>query len=182
VSISLSGKESRLTTMLPYRQWLSWSPDRRHVVVVEGDGREALTGKHLAVCDAVSGECQSIAGEPGTVALDPAWSPDGTRIAYVEADDAPGTGFGNWLSTRQLWTMKPDGSDAKRLGALDGVDAPRWLPDSTRMFSIGGENALWLVDPTFVGPVASRLYEGEFPPGYYYGFVDWSESVAWRGP
>jgi Tol biopolymer transport system component len=180
VSISLSGKETRLTTMLPYRQWLSWSPDGRHVVVVEGGGREAFTGKHLAVCDVVAGTCRSIGSLPGTVAVDPAWSPDGTHIDYVQADDDPAAGFGDWLGTRQLWTMRPDGSNAKRLGALDGVDAPRWLADSKRLFSVGGENALWLVDTTFVGPIASPLYQGEFPPGYYYGFVDWSQTLAWH--
>jgi Tol biopolymer transport system component len=114
------------------------------------------------------------------VALEPAWSPDGKRIAYVQADDDPSDTVGDWLGTRQLWTMKPDGSDAKRLGALDGVDAPRWLADSNRLLAVGGENALWLVDPTFVGSVASRLYEGAVPPGYSYGFVDWSQTLAWR--
>jgi TolB protein len=179
VSIALSGKQVHLTTMLPYPQWLSWSPDGHHLAVVEGKGREANTGKHLAVCDVAADGCQSVAGSPGTVALDPAWSPDGSQIAYVQADDDVTLRFVDWLRTRELWTMRPDGSEAKRLGALDGVDWLNWSPDGRRLLAVGGENALWLVDPTFVSPVASPLAYGGNPAVDFYSFVDWSQTLAW---
>ncbi len=180
MSISLSGTQTHLTTMLPYRQWLSWSPDGRRVAIVEGGGREATTAKHVAVCDVVAGGCNGIAGSPGTIAVDPAWSPDGRQIAYVQADDDVSLRFIDWLRTRELWTMRPDGSDAKRLGALDGVDWVNWSPDGKRLLAVGGENALWLVDPMFVGPVASPLVYGAAPAGDFYGFVDWSRTLAWH--
>ena len=180
LTIPLSGKAARLTTMLPYRAWLSWSPDRRHIVVVEGNGREASTGKHLAVCDVVAATCQSIAAPAGTVAVDPAWSPDGSEIAYVQAAEEPGPGYGTWMNTRQLWTVKPDGSGAARLLGLIGADWPRWLADGKRLLVIGDENRLLVVGHTFFGYVAERLYQSEFPPGYYYGFVDWSQTLAWH--
>jgi hypothetical protein len=47
---------------------------------------------------------------------DPAWSPDGDRIAYAAASG--------------LWTLRPDGSDERRIFATDQpVYAPRWSHD-----------------------------------------------------
>jgi len=55
-------------------------------------------------------------------------SPDGTRIAFVSNRD----GFG------EIWTSKTDGSDPKKLTAMQRpyTDSPRWSPDgSTLVFS-----------------------------------------------
>jgi TolB protein len=57
---------------------------------------------------------------------DPQWSPDGTRISYVrlaEADEQ------DWRKS-WIWTVRPDGSDAKRL--VLGNNA-RWSPDGKRL-------------------------------------------------
>jgi Tol biopolymer transport system component len=57
---------------------------------------------------------------------DPQWSPDGTRISYVrlaEADEQ------DWRKS-WIWTVPPDGSDAKRL--VLGNNA-RWSPDGKRL-------------------------------------------------
>lgn len=67
----------------------------------------------------------------GRFARTPAWSPDCSRIAYVDEEEA-------------LWTAKPDGSDRKRLTggfARDEEDSwPAWSPDGTRIaFSRLGE-------------------------------------------
>src|ERR1043166_8972190 len=47
---------------------------------------------------------------------EPAWSPDGTRIAFVTGG--------------QVWTMNPDGTDRKQVTSLStGADGPLWSPD-----------------------------------------------------
>jgi len=181
LSITLSGNEGRLTTMLPYRQWLSWSPDRRHLVVVEGRGREAFTGKHLAVCDIVDTTCRAIPTPPGTVALDPAWSPNGGGITYVGAIDDPAATFGTWAETRRLWAIMPDGSGGGgEQPSEGGADWPTWSPDGRAFLAIVHENSVWLVTGKPSGVVAERLYQTEFPPGYSDGFVDWSQTIAWH--
>jgi Tol biopolymer transport system component len=54
----------------------------------------------------------------------PAWSPDGTQIAFAR-------GFG---SDADVWVMNPDGGGQRRLTSADGADrAPDWSPDGRRI-------------------------------------------------
>ena len=60
----------------------------------------------------------------------PAWSPDGSRIAYSSDID-------NYAYVK-LWTMRPDGSDKRRvLPASAGTDVidmePSWSPDGSKL-------------------------------------------------
>lgn len=52
---------------------------------------------------------------------EPAWSPDGTRIAFVRSDESRG-----------LWVMDADGTGERQL-ASDYSKSPAWSPDSTRI-------------------------------------------------
>ena len=56
----------------------------------------------------------------------PAWSADGKRIVYVEADGASGLD----ISGYELWTMNADGSRKRRLTSNAAADQqPAWSPD-----------------------------------------------------
>jgi hypothetical protein len=57
----------------------------------------------------------------------PAWSPDGTKIAYTRIDE----GF----SVRELWIVNADGSNPARVTLDADVSPmePRWSPDGTRV-------------------------------------------------
>ena len=56
--------------------------------------------------------------------IDPAWSPDGTRIAFASDRD------GQW----DVWVMNADGSDQRRLTDDLADDAhPAWSPDGMRI-------------------------------------------------
>lgn len=57
----------------------------------------------------------------------PKWSPDGSRIAFWSGFE---TQFG------EIWTMKPDGTDARQLTDQPGAissDNPAWSPDGTKI-------------------------------------------------
>jgi TolB protein len=55
---------------------------------------------------------------------EPAWSPDGTRIAF--ASQAPDE------AASQIWVMSSDGSDRVQLTTLEG-SSPTWSPDGMRL-------------------------------------------------
>ena len=74
----------------------------------------------------------------GTADFAPAWSPDGTRIAFLRADGGPA----------QVWVLPRDGGEPERLTSLPlGAGAPLWSPDGTKI--------------AFGAPVDPRAVPGE---------------------
>ncbi len=57
---------------------------------------------------------------------DPVWSPDGERIAFVSNRDSPDL-------RDQLWIMKADGTDVKKLVPKMPCARPLWSPDGKRI-------------------------------------------------
>jgi Tol biopolymer transport system component len=85
------------------------SPDGAHIAY--------SSGGQIWVMDADGANQHLLADLPGDT-FGPAWSPDGTQIAFVN-DLAP---------TRNLYAMNADGSDIHQVGA-DGVYfVPAWQP------------------------------------------------------
>ena len=69
----------------------------------------------------------------------PAWSPDGDRIAFSRME---GSQF-------DIYTIKPDGSDERRLTFGPGTkEHPRWSPDGRFLVyssDQGGSNAIYIM-------------------------------------
>ena len=106
----------------------AWSPDGTRLAFWTNEGS---IGLHIAVVNADgSGRttlgCASISGcTTPVLGVNPAWSPDATKIAYA------GTTSGSNL---QIYVMNADGSGPTRLttsGFLD--DQPSWSPDGTKI-------------------------------------------------
>jgi len=71
-------------------------------------------------------------------AINPAWSPDGRRIAFEDIlDNPPGSGG--------IYTIGADGTGLTHL-AKTGQSGPAWSPDGTRIAYVGG-NYLYTISP-----------------------------------
>jgi hypothetical protein len=106
----------------------AWSPDGTRIAFWTNEGG---IGLHIAVVNADgSGRttlgCASISGcSTPVLGMNPAWSPDATKIAYS------GTTSG---SNVQIYVMNADGTGQTRLttsGFAD--DQPAWSPDGTKI-------------------------------------------------
>jgi Tol biopolymer transport system component len=68
--------------------------------------------------------------------LNPEWSPDGRQIAYRV--DSP--------TASELWLMRLDGSDKRRIPGVTSVDEYRWSPDGKQIaFTSWAGSGVWVV-------------------------------------
>ena len=102
----------------------SWSPDGRWIAYDGRDGIRVIDVSTLSNRRVAEETARRFVGSP-------AWSADGRRILYL----------GRRLGGRRaaIWSVRRDGSDATRIGALPRfVERVDWSPDRTRVvFNLG---------------------------------------------
>src|SRR6202035_34493 len=112
------------------------TPAAGEVLLVAGGGSLPWQGKQVERCDLVDDACTPLVDAgAGAVTLAPAWSPDGSQVAFVEAPAwaPPRTGtVTDWYPTRRLWVAAADGSRATPVtGGRPGAAAPTWTADGS---------------------------------------------------
>jgi Tol biopolymer transport system component len=123
------GNVRRLTSALAQEFEPAWSPDGRWIAFASGRGGAAapLGPRGLpASLYAVRPDGSGLVRLTHTPSYDgdPAWSPDGSKIAFVSDRAGP----------TSVWVMNPDGTGQTRItqsGASD--DRPAWSPDGTQI-------------------------------------------------
>ena len=170
------GAVTQLTTFadsLTFRE-PSWSPDGSQIVV-RGDDSKSPTGTDLYVMSASGGDMTNMTNltnnTPWVVrAGAPVWSPDGSRIAFIQTDGV--TTFEHGPS--EIRVIDPaGGSSTLILSIADGETISRkmtWSPDGTRIMfraHINGQHGNYTIktDGTDL-----NLVSGIWPPGD----PDWS--------
>lgn len=125
------GPARRLPTpSVPYFAYLSpaWSPDGNRIAYTLGDTvgvLEVSSGRGTGIrMDSLPPGSRRAPFTPRNGS--PAWSPDGTRIAFVNTASAPVRGDG------RIWAVPAEGGVAQPLTTMRGL-APAWAPDGSAL-------------------------------------------------
>jgi len=177
-----------LATGLTHPNWLSFSL-RGRLLMVKGGLRIVWANKQLETIDVATGTGEKLPNLTGNVAIDPSFSADGGRIAFVAAKDLGSDAWGfnsdsqlaAWVATRTLWVENADGSNAHPLvSAGTGVYQPAWSRDGKSILYVR-DNALWVVSvaggsPQRIVGLSAPQYGLMGSYGYvYYGDYAWFE-------
>ena len=105
----------------------------------DGDGYWDGRWKQIFVVSAGGGPARQItAGEYDH--LTPAWSPDGTLLAYA-GNASPDADLSN---TSDIWVVPLDGGSPRRLTKSAGpASVPAWSPDGRTVAYVGHDDACW---------------------------------------
>ncbi len=93
---------------------------------------------HIAIVDVRTGATKQITDGDNWNDLDPHWSPDSTRIAFVS--NRTGKEF-DLDRNSDVWTIPAAGGELTKISDHVGPDtSPRWSPDGTRIAFLGAED------------------------------------------
>ena len=147
----------RLLSSEQYARHAVWSPDCRHIAY------------HLFhavwVMDADGSNPRKVTERLDRVALRPAWSPDGTKIAYTSTDIGLSDSLNDFRS--YIYVVNVDGTDDTAITSGTVMDSePAWSPDGSRIAfqrttwedlttnpPVGFEQFIVTVDPDGRNPV-----------------------------
>ncbi len=162
--------------------------EREAIALVVGAGQPTWANKRIEAAGAFSTTREA-------AALAPAWSPDGTQLAYVAMPERQGLSLGEptlrELMLRRIWVASLNGDQPPRqLTANAGYrdEWPLWSADGSHLLfaRLDARNraSVWIV-PAAGGStrqVVDELTPAPDPIGVY-GLIEWSNLFDWwRGP
>ncbi len=111
---------------VPEPAWISWSPDSRRLLFEAG-----ATGErdHIYIVNADGTGLERLT-DLNQDDYNPAWSPDGSRIAFISSR-VPANPYQSY----HVFTMSPIGDDIRQItkGELQYFRAPVWSPEGTQL-------------------------------------------------
>ncbi len=147
--VGLDGKNRRQFLAVPdFEGGLdmpSVSPDGKRLLAVSY--RTAGSRSQVFAYTLPSGPWRQLTEHPDG-AYDPAWSPDGSRVAYTTRR----------RGRNDIWTMQADGSQDQPLTDSGSCRAPCWSPNGQQIAYLsaeGGAFDIWLAAAPLAGPPAT---------------------------
>jgi WD40 repeat protein len=149
-----------------------------------GGNRYAWLTKAVETCSTATERCTAVPTAAGVLSLDPAFSPNGRTLAFVEAAALDQTSIGQaqvlrWYATHSLWIRRDADATPARIAGTTGAAAPVWSADGRSLLYVA-DDALWLLPSLSGKPL--RIAAPLFSPGAwpsFYGEVGWSGQFAW---
>jgi Tol biopolymer transport system component len=128
-----SGEDTTVADSLPLQTYpgsFNWSSDGKHIVYMAiTDPTQIPVRARIQSVDVATG-MQTVLAE-GQQGFHPAWSPDGTKIAFVGWIGEPDE---SGQQESELFIMDSDGSNLRQVATRPGPDlSPRWSPDGRRI-------------------------------------------------
>ena len=137
----ISGAQPRqLAVTLTAPGLLSPLASGESIAITDGPGRETWTGKRIAVVNAQAGQPADLS-PADSASFAPAWSPNGSQIAYVSEPDkgaaTAGSDASQLAADRRIWLMGWDGSDQRQLTSDQTYrdERPLWSADGSQVLS-----------------------------------------------
>jgi hypothetical protein len=160
------------TRLLADAQGARISADGRRLAYVVSTRRPRETRFDVVVRDTLTGESRVIGD--GT---EPAWSPDGTRVAYVSTRDEHGrdcSGGEHCFEAPEVYVADAaTGAERRITETLAPEQSPSWSPDGTRIAvssqreTRGAGREIWTFSPTGSCPVqVTWMGPGASAPSY----------------
>lgn len=128
---------------------LRWSHRPRVVTRAfsKADGFGFNTAHQQLFIPAAGGKAKQLTSGEGSV-FSPAWSPDGSRIAFSRSREGILDAH-----CSDIWTIAADGSDQRRVtSTLEAATTPSWSPDGQSIAFTGNENGADAVQYTWLVP------------------------------
>lgn len=160
---ALGGTERRIYTgPTSMGAALSWSPDGRYIAFSESSSANSRR-RFLSLLSVADSTTRALTSPPaGSLDSEPAFSPDGTQIAFVRSTVAG--------VTNDVFVMPAAGGEAKRLTFDNGpiMGPPAWTADNREIIfssNRGAATGLWRVSATgcIPRPVAGPAGEAKWP-------------------
>ncbi|MBA2450459.1 MAG: PD40 domain-containing protein [Chloroflexi bacterium] len=151
---------------LDWADAMSWEPGGKRLAVT-AMGRDA---SQIYILDIARGFAERLTNHPAG-AFDPAWSPDGSAIAYVGRDSNRG----------ELRLERPDGSGDTRSDKLAYVRSPAWSPDGATLAVLSAQSGSFDIWIASVRTDGEAIELGEPRQLTRDGGIDAASGLSW-GP
>jgi hypothetical protein len=150
-----------------------------------GGDRYAWSEKTVEICSPSATDCDAVRAPTETSTLDPAWSPNGSQLALVEAHNEPEASIGqavvsSWYQTHRLAVMNANGGTPRLIPDTLGAATPMWSVNGKTLLYVA-DDGLWTV-PADGNQAPTEIVAPLFAPGAwpsYYGEVDWIDQFSW---